>query len=81
VSDYRIESTAEADEHARAMDTWWREHRTSSPDLFLNELIRVFALLERLATRTRGSLSPSWSTSGYSAVADAFDPDLRLLQH
>jgi hypothetical protein len=48
VSDYRIESTAEADEHARAIDTWWREHRTSSPDLFLNELIRVFALLARL---------------------------------
>lgn len=48
MSDYRIESTAEADEHARAIDTWWREHRTSSPDLFLNELIRVFALLARL---------------------------------
>jgi hypothetical protein len=48
VSDYRIESTAEADEHARTIDAWWREHRTSSADLFLNELIRVFALLERL---------------------------------
>jgi hypothetical protein len=48
VSDDRIESTAEADEHARAIDTWWREHRASSPDLFLNELTRVFALLARL---------------------------------
>jgi hypothetical protein len=48
VNDCRIESTAEADEHARAIDSWWREHRTSTPDLFLNQLIRVFALLAQL---------------------------------
>jgi hypothetical protein len=48
VSDYRIDSTAEADEHARIIDAWWREHRAAAPDLFLDELVLVFAMLARL---------------------------------
>jgi hypothetical protein len=38
VSGYRVDSTAEADQHARAIDVWWREHRLAAPDLFLSEL-------------------------------------------
>jgi len=48
VSGYRVDSTAEADAHARAIDVWWREHRPASPDLFLHELTRVLALLAAL---------------------------------
>ena len=48
MNDYRIDSTSEADDHAFAIDTWWREHRPGSPDLFLNELTRSFVLLARL---------------------------------
>jgi hypothetical protein len=50
VSDYRIDSTSEADDHARAIDSWWRDHRPASPDLFLDELTRSFSLLARLPT-------------------------------
>jgi len=37
VNDYRIDSTSDAGEHARAFDAWWREHRPAAPDLFVNE--------------------------------------------
>jgi hypothetical protein len=48
VSDYRIDSTSEADAHALAIDSWWRDHRPASPDVFLSELTRAFKLLARV---------------------------------
>jgi hypothetical protein len=62
VSDYRIESTSEADAHAREIDSWWRDHRPAAPDLFLNELTRSFMLLARGHTFTTAStqLPASW---------------------
>lgn len=45
MSGYRVDSTSEADEHARTIDAWWREHRPTARDLFLDELTRVLALL------------------------------------
>jgi len=48
VNDYRIDSTSEADEHARAFDAWWRDHRSTKPDLFVNELARSLSLLARM---------------------------------
>lgn len=48
MSDYRVDSTAVADAHAREIDRWWREHRPTSPDLFVNELARAFQLLARV---------------------------------
>jgi hypothetical protein len=48
VSEYRIDSTSEADGHARAIDVWWQEHRSVAPDLFLRELTHAFTLLATL---------------------------------
>lgn len=48
MSGYRVDSTSEADAHARAIDVWWREHRPAAPELFLGELTRVLGLLAAL---------------------------------
>lgn len=48
MSGYRVESTPDADEHARVIDAWWRAQRPASPDLFLDELTRALALLATL---------------------------------
>ena len=48
MSGHHIESTSEANEHARVIDLWWREHRSATPDLFLDELTRALALLSTL---------------------------------
>lgn len=39
-------STPEADAQIRQIDAWWRKNRSVSPDLFLNELIEAFAIIE-----------------------------------
>jgi hypothetical protein len=44
---YRVESSSEADAHARAIDEWWREQRAGVPGLFVDELARVLALVTR----------------------------------
>jgi hypothetical protein len=43
---YHVESSSEADAHARAIDGWWREQRAGVPGLFVDELTRVLALDE-----------------------------------
>ena len=45
MSHYHVESTSEADEHARTIHLWWLEHRPASPTLFFDELTRALALL------------------------------------
>jgi plasmid stabilization system protein ParE len=40
-----LRTTAQADEHIRAIDEWWRQNRTASPDLFVNELADAFAMI------------------------------------
>lgn len=42
----RVTTTAEADEHIRTIDDWWRRNRPVSPDLFLEELAAAFSVLE-----------------------------------
>jgi plasmid stabilization system protein ParE len=41
----RILFTPEAEEQAERCDTWWRENRLGSPDLFARELSDAKALL------------------------------------
>jgi plasmid stabilization system protein ParE len=41
----RIVVTPEAEEQARAIDTWWRKERPAAPGLFTEELAAAFALL------------------------------------
>lgn len=41
----RVRTTSEADEHVRAIDEWWREHRKAASSLFLDELDAAFALI------------------------------------
>jgi plasmid stabilization system protein ParE len=40
-----VRTTPEADQHVRAIDEWWRSHRTAAPNLFLDELEAAFALI------------------------------------
>lgn len=40
-----VRTTPEADDHVRAIDEWWRKHRTAAPSLFLDELEAAFALI------------------------------------
>jgi plasmid stabilization system protein ParE len=40
-----VVTTPEADAQIRAIDVWWRENRTATPDLFLDELANVFDLI------------------------------------
>jgi plasmid stabilization system protein ParE len=40
-----VRTTPEADHHVRAIDEWWRKHRTSAPNPFLEELEAAFALI------------------------------------
>jgi len=40
-----VRTTPEADDHVRSIDKWWREHRTTAPSLFLDELETAFALI------------------------------------
>lgn len=40
-----LRTTAVADEHIVAIDAWWRQNRTASPDLFMNELADLFAMI------------------------------------
>lgn len=41
----RVRSTPEADDQVRAIDNWWRRHRTAAPNLFLDELEAAFTLI------------------------------------
>ena len=41
----RIVVTAEAEQQARTIDTWWRQERPAAPGLFTEELAAAFALL------------------------------------
>jgi len=40
-----VRTTPEAEAQIRAIDSWWRENRTASPDLFLDELAAAFDIL------------------------------------
>jgi plasmid stabilization system protein ParE len=40
-----VRTTPEADDHVRAIDEWWRKHRTATLSLFLDELEDAFALI------------------------------------
>jgi hypothetical protein len=37
-----VRTTPEADDHIRAIDEWWRKHRTAAASLFLDELQAAF---------------------------------------
>jgi hypothetical protein len=41
-----VSFTTEAEEHADAIDDWWRERRTKNPLLFRKELEAAVAVLE-----------------------------------
>jgi plasmid stabilization system protein ParE len=41
----KVDLTPEAEEQAERCDTWWREHRPATRDLFARELAEVKALL------------------------------------
>jgi plasmid stabilization system protein ParE len=45
VSPYVVESTPEADEHARRFDAWWRMERPDAPHIFVDELARAISLI------------------------------------
>ena len=40
-----VRITPEAEAQIRIMDSWWRENRTASPNLFADELAAAFDLL------------------------------------
>jgi plasmid stabilization system protein ParE len=40
-----VRTTPEADDQVRAIDQWWRTHRTAASSLFLDELEDAFALI------------------------------------
>lgn len=40
-----VQTTPEADDQVRVIDSWWRTHRAAAPDLFLDELESAFTLL------------------------------------
>lgn len=40
-----VRATPEAEAQIREMDNWWRRHRNSSPDLFVEELSAAFEIL------------------------------------
>jgi plasmid stabilization system protein ParE len=40
-----VRTTPEAEAQIREIDVWWRTHRGSSPDLFLEELAAVFDVI------------------------------------
>ena len=42
---FRLVTTPEAEGQIRAIDAWWRENRTASPNLFSEELASIFELL------------------------------------
>ena len=42
-----VRTTPEADDQIRAIDDWWRRHRTAAPEMFLDELAGAFELLSR----------------------------------
>lgn len=42
---YALQTSARADENARAIDTWWRTNRQASPDLFLKELSQAYEII------------------------------------
>ena len=44
----KVVVSEDARQHALAVDTWWREHRTAAPELFLAELASALELLEAL---------------------------------
>jgi plasmid stabilization system protein ParE len=44
----KISFTEVAEDHVRAIDAWWREHRTAAPALFANELAATISLLRSL---------------------------------
>jgi hypothetical protein len=44
----KIFFTPEADEQAEFCDTWWREHRPATADLFARELAEAKALVMRV---------------------------------
>jgi plasmid stabilization system protein ParE len=48
VTRYHLDSTAEANSHARDIDGWWREQRAGAPEMFVDELARMLALLARM---------------------------------
>jgi plasmid stabilization system protein ParE len=42
-----VVTTPEADAQILTIDTWWRENRRTSPDLFFDELTEAFDLIAR----------------------------------
>ena len=48
VTDHEIVVTPTAREQIRIVDAWWRENRAAAPDLFVDELAVVLALLTAL---------------------------------
>ena len=40
-----VRTTPEAEAQIRDVDNWWRTHRPSSPDLFLEELIAAIDII------------------------------------
>ena len=40
-----VRTTPEAEAQIRDVDVWWRTHRPSSPDLFLEELIAAIDII------------------------------------
>ena len=44
----RVFTTLAAESHISAIDSWWRAHRTSAPELFLAELGEALDVLEEM---------------------------------
>ncbi|NOT25447.1 MAG: type II toxin-antitoxin system RelE/ParE family toxin [Acidobacteria bacterium] len=42
---FGVRTTPEADAQVRAIDGWWRQHRTAAPALFFDELEAAFSLI------------------------------------
>jgi hypothetical protein len=50
-----VRTTPEADDHVRAINEWWRKHRTAAPSLFLDELAAALALIGKGQSRRTSS--------------------------
>ncbi len=46
----RVELADEAEAQVSAIDSWWREHRPTAPDLFTQELEHALGLLKDVPT-------------------------------
>jgi plasmid stabilization system protein ParE len=46
MTDRLIRATSIAEADIRSIDSWWREHRSAAPDLFIDEMLLAASLLQ-----------------------------------